>query len=48
MTTDQIADILIQNMMERSFKAFLTTFQGAGMDEADVLGINPSFEKFSA
>ena len=40
MTTNEIADIIISSMCERSFSVFGTTIQGAGLDEADVLGIN--------
>ena len=40
MTTNDIADIIIKDLCRRSFPVFLTTFQGVGMDEADVLGIN--------
>lgn len=40
MTTNEIADVIINNLSSRSFPIFLTTFSSCGFDEADVLGIN--------
>jgi hypothetical protein len=40
MTTNDIADIIIKDLLRRPFPIFLTTYHGHGMDEADVLGIN--------
>jgi hypothetical protein len=40
MTTNEIADIIITSLSERSFPVFLTTFSGMGFSEADVFGIN--------
>ena len=40
MTTNEIADIIINDMCARQFPIFLTTYQGQGMHEADVFGIN--------
>lgn len=42
MTTNEIADIIISDLVRRSFSVFLTTFQGVGLWEMDVLGINES------
>ena len=40
MTTNEIADIILHDLCERSFPIFLTTYQGQCMDEADVFAIN--------
>ena len=40
MTTNEIADIILNSMCERRFPVFLTTASIGGMHEADVLGIN--------
>lgn len=40
MKTNDIADTIINDLSRRSFPIFLTTYQGCGMDEADVFGIN--------
>lgn len=40
MTTNEIADIIIQDMCRRSFPVFLTHYAGQGMQEVDVFGIN--------
>lgn len=40
MKTNDIADIILKDLSRRSFPIFLTTYQGQGMDEADVFGIN--------
>jgi hypothetical protein len=40
MTTNQIADIIIRHLSEKSFPIFLTTYSGRGFSEADVLGIS--------
>lgn len=40
MTTNEIAQEIINHLSDRSFPIFLTTFGGAGFYEADVLGIN--------
>jgi hypothetical protein len=40
MKTNEIADILLKSLCERSFPIFLTTFAGQGFSEADVFGIN--------
>lgn len=40
MTTNEIADVILKNVCERGFPCFLTTFQGAGFNEADVFSIN--------
>jgi len=39
MKTNEIADAIINSMVERSFYAFGTSIEGAGIHEADVLGI---------
>jgi len=40
MSTNEISDIIIKDLLSKSFPIFLTTYQGRGMDEADVFGIN--------
>ena len=40
METNDIADIIIKDLSRRAFSIFLTSFQGQGIDEADVFGIN--------
>ena len=40
MGTNDIADIIINDLVRRAFPIFLTTYNGRGMDEADVFGIN--------
>lgn len=40
MTTNEISDIIITDLVNRQFPIFLTTYAGCGMDEADVLGVN--------
>ena len=40
MKTNEIADVVIKSMVKRGFPIFLTTYQGHGIDEADVFGIN--------
>lgn len=39
-STNKIADTILNNLCERSFPIFLTHYQGRGMEEADVFGIN--------
>ncbi len=40
MKTNKITDIVINTLSEKSFPVFATTVSGAGLHEADVLGIN--------
>lgn len=40
MTTNMMADIIIKDLCGKSFPVFLTTYNGQGMDECDVFGIN--------
>ena len=42
MTAEQIADAIILSLAERQFPIYLTKFNGGGMAEADVFGINRS------
>lgn len=42
MKTNEIADIIIKDLCRRGFPYFLTTYQGQGMDEADVFAVNRS------
>lgn len=38
----EVADIIIQWLISKQYPIYLNRFAGAGMDEADVLGINKS------
>ena len=42
MTTEEIADIIIESLAERQFPIYLKKYDGGGMAEADVFGINRS------
>jgi hypothetical protein len=40
MTSIEISDIILNDLSDRHFPVFLRNYEGAGMHEADVLGIN--------
>lgn len=40
MTTNEISTIIINNLCERQFPIYLTTYFGQGMNEADVFAVN--------
>ena len=40
MTTNEIADVILRNLCEKSYPVFLTTFAGVSLYEADVFAIN--------
>ena len=40
MKTNEIADIILRDLREKSFPVFTTTYAGQGMHEMDVMGIN--------
>jgi hypothetical protein len=42
MTTKEIEDIVIENLIARSFPIYLTSFEGQGFSEIDVMGISGS------
>jgi len=42
LTTNEITDIIIKNLAERSFPIFLPKFYAAGFDEVDVFAISSS------
>ena len=40
MKTNEIADIVIKSLLRRGFPIFLTSYEGQGIWEADVFGVN--------